>query len=440
MYYTRDPSDHQGLPRHCRGKDRQKHYNPNTDRPSQILGKEDRNCAGDYQAVWCSSHTRSGLGQEQKGRDRSAWAGADKLKTTEDHLKTWHDNIDQSYIVKANRYVLKILHNVMYPTGKTNTKTNQRLHHIVDTAEIRKFISGENTGDEDEWKTNLWQVPTVQVWSNLLFKFEDFTDMINGEFVNDLTGLLHDVTTSGKTQTFYNVDAKIATMGLTICKNFKEVPVFWNFFQDSVRQSMIQSLAANGQDKEAWRKAEDKIADLLHDNTMLTLENTSDTVKYTETYLNREITNPDNHVSVLKTDVSDSKEILALKVELAEVRAAQVTVTTTQGGGNRRFNGKSRRDGGARTADKTVVDVCKTCGHRHPGRSFWTEGEEKREQGLALLQETDSILAMRSINWCYRTHYFIRGCRRCLPYPHRIKKDICVCNSGHHFGVNRYKG
>jgi hypothetical protein len=61
--------------------------------------------------------------------------------------------------------------------------------------------------------------------------------MINGEFVNDLTGLLHDVTTSGKTQTFYDVDAKIATMGLTICKNFKEGPVFWNFFQGRVRQS-----------------------------------------------------------------------------------------------------------------------------------------------------------------------------------------------------------
>ncbi len=38
----------------------------NADRPSQILGKENRNCAGDYQALWCSSYTRSGLGQEQR--------------------------------------------------------------------------------------------------------------------------------------------------------------------------------------------------------------------------------------------------------------------------------------------------------------------------------------------------------------------------------------
>jgi hypothetical protein len=231
----------------------------------------------------------------------------------------------------------------------------------VDTAEIRKFISDENTGDEDEWKTNLWKIPAVQVWSNLLFKFEDFTDMINGEFVNDLTGFLHDVTTSCKTQTFYDVDAKIATMGLTICKNFKGVPVFWNFFQGNVRQAMIQSLATNGQDKDAWRQAADKIVNLLHDNTVLTLENTSDSVKYAETYLNREITTSDNHSAVLKADTSDSKEILGLKTELVELKSAQATVTTTQGqGGSRRFNRNRRLDGGARTADKTDVDACKT--------------------------------------------------------------------------------
>ncbi len=53
-------------------------------------------------------------------------------------------------------------------------------------------------------------------------------------------------------------------------------------------------------------------------------------MKYTETYLNREITNPDNHAAVLKADASDSKEILALKAELAELKVAQATVTTTE--------------------------------------------------------------------------------------------------------------
>ncbi len=76
----------------------------------------------------------------------SAWAEHDNLKITEEQVKTWHESIDQTYIVKCNRAVLKSLHNPIYPTGKANTKANQRLHHIVDTTEIRKIISGENTG------------------------------------------------------------------------------------------------------------------------------------------------------------------------------------------------------------------------------------------------------------------------------------------------------
>jgi hypothetical protein len=63
----------------------------------------------------------------------SAWAEHDKLKITEGQLKAWHKSIDQSYLVQINRSVLKILHNTIYPTGKANTKANQRLHHIVDT-------------------------------------------------------------------------------------------------------------------------------------------------------------------------------------------------------------------------------------------------------------------------------------------------------------------
>jgi hypothetical protein len=128
------------------------------------------------------------------------------MKITQGELKTWHENIDQSYLVKINRSVLKILHNAIYPTGKANTKANQRLYHIVDTAEIRKMLSGENNADEHEWKSSLWKmlkIPVIQVWSKLLFQFEGFTDMINDKFVNDLTSLLHDVTTSGKTQTLY---------------------------------------------------------------------------------------------------------------------------------------------------------------------------------------------------------------------------------------------
>jgi len=56
----------------------------------------------------------------------SAWAEHDKLKITEGQLKTWHESIDQSYLVKINRSVLKILHNAIYPSGKANTKAKTK--------------------------------------------------------------------------------------------------------------------------------------------------------------------------------------------------------------------------------------------------------------------------------------------------------------------------
>jgi hypothetical protein len=121
-------------------------------------------------------------------------------------------------------------------------------------------------------------------------------------------------------------------------------------------------------------------------------------MKYTETYLERIIETSDND-AVLKADVSDSKEILVLKTELAERKAAQATVTTTQGqGAAHRLYNKRRHDGGAHTADKSVVDVYKTCGNRHPGRPCWKEGDKKRAQVLTLLQETESILSTRKSN------------------------------------------
>ena len=97
------------------------------------------------------------------------------------------------------------------------------------------MITGENIGDEGLWKSDLWRTPVIQVWTKLLFKFEDCTE----------------VTTRGKTQTFYDGDTKLATMTLSnIIKNFKDVSTFMNLFQSSVRQSMIKRLVSNGVDKD----------------------------------------------------------------------------------------------------------------------------------------------------------------------------------------------
>ncbi len=71
------PSDHQGLPRHCHGKDHHKHYNPNADRFSQILGKEDRNCAGDY--LRCENRSSNRPAGRETGMEMPCCPGSDLL-------------------------------------------------------------------------------------------------------------------------------------------------------------------------------------------------------------------------------------------------------------------------------------------------------------------------------------------------------------------------
>ena len=83
-----------------------------------------------------------------------------------------------------------MFHNDFFLNDRANTRVNQRLQHIVDTVEIRKMITGENTGDEVLFKGDLWRTPVIQVWGKLLFKFEGCTDMVNDKFVEDLSNLL----------------------------------------------------------------------------------------------------------------------------------------------------------------------------------------------------------------------------------------------------------
>ena len=60
---------------------------------------------------------------------------------------------------------------------------------------------------------------------------------------------------------------------------------------------------------------------------MLTLENTSETIKRDQTYLDRDMTSSDTITVTPKTDTSESEEILALKTEVVEIKKVQVTMT-----------------------------------------------------------------------------------------------------------------
>ena len=86
---------------------------------------------------------------------------------------------------------------------------------------------------------------------------------------------------------------------------------------------------------------------------MLTLDNTSEDIKRAQTYLDRDMTISGTITATPKADTPSSEEILALKKELVELKAAQATAT----------HNKHRRDGVPNNAAVT----CQKCGGNHSG-------------------------------------------------------------------------
>ena len=145
------------------------------------------------------------------------------------------------------------------------------------------------------------------------------------------------------------------------------------------------------------------------------------------------MTSSDTPTAVLQADTSESKAILTLKAELAEIKAAHAKATTTQG---RQLNYKRRREGGPRTTPKDAVK-CKTCGLLHRGQC-WVEGEQKREQGLVLLKEAEGILATKknskpsaSENTALEASVVANKDHNECPVPQAESVPTCVYHQGH---------
>ncbi len=248
-----------------------------------------------------------------------------------------------------------ILHNTIYPTDKANTKTNKGMQYIVDTTEIRKILSvrimetrlngktpcgkflwfncGENFCSNSRVSRILSTVNALTTWSifyMMLPRVAKVRPSMMSEWILITTckNLVWSTRIGRIIPTWMLLMRKSQPWDWSSARNSKR-SIFLNFFQVSVRQTMIQNLITNGQDQDVWHEAEDEITNLLHDDTILTLENTSASMKRAETYLKRETTTTDNHDVVLKDGVSYSRQILAFKIKLTHLKVVQTTVTTT---------------------------------------------------------------------------------------------------------------
>ena len=123
-------------------------------------------------------------------------------------------------------------------------------------------------------------MPAVLMWAKLAYRFEGMTEMINGGFMDDLAELLSSATgDQRKRKTYYEIDAEFEKILDRLLKNFTTLKSAAPFLRVNLRQTTISKLSKVGKDKEAWKRANDYLTELLGDDHMLTLAETDIAVK-----------------------------------------------------------------------------------------------------------------------------------------------------------------
>ena len=180
------------------------------------------------------------------------WADHEKCVMSEDDLIEAHKVLDVKYLREMNRLLVKMLHDAVF-SGRSETIAITRLRSILKTPQVAKTIAGEEIGDEEQWSTMPWKMPSVQIFAKLIYRFEGMTEMINGAFMDDLGELLSSIT-GHQRKTLYEIDQEFEKMCEMLVKNFSSIESLMPFLRSSLRHTMIRRLSKVGNDKEAWKK------------------------------------------------------------------------------------------------------------------------------------------------------------------------------------------
>jgi hypothetical protein len=218
------------------------------------------------------------------------------------------------------------------------------------------------------------------------------TELVNGNFIEDLSTLLSSCVEGKNHKTFFGIDKEFESMMSVMKSNFVTV---WS----SLRHALIHKLAhVKSADQASWIKTEDHIAGLLNDDQMLTIENTDKAIKTYENYASRAI---ETNTTVLLADVSndDNPEVVALKAQIAEMTVL-MDITTPAATTGAAHTGKRARvhKNGKTTVPKTVITctVCKKNGH--DAHCCWFNTENKLKEAAKMKSDAEDILKSKKSN------------------------------------------
>ena len=143
-------------------------------------------------------------------------------------------------------------------------------------------------------------------------KYEGMTDMLTVTMTEELTNIITSVTGDARhRRDIYETDQDFERFGKTLIANFKDTSTLWEFLRVSLHQCHIHKLSKVGKDKAAWAKADEYLTNLMDSDTVLTLENTDETIKLSQNYMHRQDNDGEKHVafSSASDESNDDEEV-----------------------------------------------------------------------------------------------------------------------------------
>ena len=162
-----------------------------------------------------------------------------------------------------------------------------KLHSILKTTTVTEILTNPRQVTQavekelEEWVTKPWLMPAVYIWGQIIHKIQGMTEMIQGTFVQEIADIINNVTRVPPDQriTIYQADELATKYGELLVNHFQDTKTMWDFFRASLRQYHIRQLSKVGKEKEAWKKADEYLTELLESDTLLTLDHTNEAMR-----------------------------------------------------------------------------------------------------------------------------------------------------------------
>ena len=311
------------------------------------------------------------------------FADAQALGFTEDELQRSHLALSVQHLHRVNRFLVGAFHDSVFKNSPQDSPGRVKLHFILKTNTGTEIMTNPCQVTQaverelEEWVTKPWLMPAVYIWGQITHRYQGMTGMIQGSFVQEIADIINNVTRVplDRRITIYKADELATKYGELLVTRFQDTKTMWECLRASLRQYHIRQLSKVGKEKEAWKKADEYLTELLESDTLLTLDHTSEAMKRAEGYMQRELGNKSNNntspeAKLVRIEDEDEAaaafQVLKTRDDEDEALKARVAALEAQLGGGQDNEGggsKKRKKQNAAPNEKPKCSECGKIGH-----------------------------------------------------------------------------